>query len=80
MESLALLCLPTPEANAIWTIRMIKGSDVEDLVAFVKSVFRLAMAEKSRSRKTTECGFEMIDRALQNVAVHRSQGTFKVRI
>ncbi|VBB30592.1 unnamed protein product [Acanthocheilonema viteae] len=83
MESLTLLCLPTPEANAIWTIRMIKGSDVEaiteaDLVAFVKSVFRLAMLEKAKGKKTSDYTFHMIDRALQNVAIHRSHGTFKV--
>uniref|UniRef100_A0A0R3RQ49 EF-hand domain-containing protein n=1 Tax=Elaeophora elaphi TaxID=1147741 RepID=A0A0R3RQ49_9BILA len=82
MESLALLCLPTPEANAIWTIRMIKGSDVEtiteaDLVAFVKSVFRLALLEKSKG-KTSNCAFHMIDNVLHNVAIHRSHGTFKV--
>ncbi|KAL3984621.1 hypothetical protein ACH3XW_35280 [Acanthocheilonema viteae] len=82
MESLTLLCLPTPEANAIWTIRMIKGSDVEaiteaDLVAFVKSVFRLAMLEKAKGKKTSDYTFHMIDRALQNVAIHRSHGTFK---
>ncbi|EFO17768.2 hypothetical protein LOAG_10729 [Loa loa] len=82
MESLSLLCLPTPEANAIWTVRMIKGSDVEviteaDLVSFTKSVFRLAMLEKLKSSKTFNCGFHLIDTALQNVATHRSHGTFK---
>lgn len=35
MESFTLLCLPTPEANAIWTIRMIKGSDVETITEAV---------------------------------------------
>ncbi|VDO24715.1 unnamed protein product [Onchocerca flexuosa] len=82
MESLALLYLPTPEANAVWTIRMIKGCDVEtiteaDLLAFVKSVFRLAVFEKSKENKTSDCGFQMIDTTLQNVAIHRSHGTFK---
>ncbi|CAG9539024.1 unnamed protein product [Cercopithifilaria johnstoni] len=82
MESLTLLCSPTPEANAIWTIRMIKGSDVEtitedDLVAFVKSVFRLAMIEKSKRDKTSDSTFDMVDRSLQNVAIYRSHGTFK---
>ncbi|MCP9262420.1 Kv channel-interacting protein 1 [Dirofilaria immitis] len=82
MESLALLCLPTPEASAIWTIRMIKGCDVEmiteaELLAFVKSVFRLAMFEKSKNNKMPNCGFHMIDTTLQNVAIHRSHGTFK---
>ncbi|VDK78728.1 unnamed protein product [Litomosoides sigmodontis] len=82
MESLTLLCLPTPEANAIWTIRMIKGFDVEaiteaDLVAFVKSVFRLALHEKSKESRTTDCNLHKIDTALQNVAIHRSHGTLR---
>ncbi|VDK66766.1 unnamed protein product [Onchocerca ochengi] len=82
MESLALLYLPTPETNAVWTIRMIKGCDVEtiteaDLLAFVKSVFRLAMFEKSKENRTSDGGFQMIDTILQNVAIHRSHGTFK---
>uniref|UniRef100_A0A5S6PIP6 EF-hand domain-containing protein n=1 Tax=Brugia malayi TaxID=6279 RepID=A0A5S6PIP6_BRUMA len=83
MESLALLYLSTPEANAIWTIRMIKGSDVEaitedDLIDFVKSVFRLAMLGKSKhGNKVSDCNFHMIDTALQNIAIHRSHGTFK---
>lgn len=35
MESLTLLCVPSPESNAIWTVRMVKGYDVD---AFTQSV------------------------------------------
>ncbi|VDK27828.1 unnamed protein product [Gongylonema pulchrum] len=35
MESLALLCIPTPETNAVWTIRMIKGYDADAITQTV---------------------------------------------
>ncbi|VDM15306.1 unnamed protein product [Wuchereria bancrofti] len=48
------------------------------MIDFVKSVFRLAMLGKSKhGNKISDCNFHMIDRTLQNVAIHRSHGTFK---
>ncbi|VDN07777.1 unnamed protein product [Thelazia callipaeda] len=82
MESLALLCLPTPEANAIWTIRMIKGCDADtitqtELISFVRSVFQMVM-EKSKNNTAAEYGLQMVDSSLQDIVLHRSQKTFKV--
>ncbi|VDM48140.1 unnamed protein product [Toxocara canis] len=81
MESLAMLNYPSPESNALWTIRMIKGKDASkvnyaEFTDFVRSVFQLSRPlEKKRSLELSAEGRRM---SVQEAITRRADESFTV--
>uniref|UniRef100_A0A915B5Q9 EF-hand domain-containing protein n=1 Tax=Parascaris univalens TaxID=6257 RepID=A0A915B5Q9_PARUN len=79
METLAMLNYPSPQSNAVWTIRMIKGKDANkvnhtEFTDFVRSVFQLSrLVQKRRSLSSNTEGRRM---SIQDAIVRRADESF----